>query len=332
MLHYGTDRDILHTALAWLTQGHQPALVTVVKTWGSSPRPVSSLMVMREDGRHAGSVSGGCVEEDLVQRYSEQQLAGSFPTIVDYGINRQEATRFGLPCGGRLELLVEQLDNSSQLQALLDKLAQNELVSRRVCLHTGEVSLHRATAAEEFSYTPDHVTKVFGPRWQMLLIGAGHLSHYVAQMALLLDYHVIVCDPREEYQATWLHSEIGQATEFVRSMPDDAVTALAGHPRSIVITLTHDPKLDDMALLEALASPAFYVGAIGSHKNNQLRRERLQTLGVTPPQLARLHAPVGLPIGSHTPPEIAVAILAELTALRNQARNSAPTSASAARG
>jgi xanthine dehydrogenase accessory factor len=317
MPSYGSDRELLQTAITWLQQGHTLALVTVAKTWGSSPRPAGSLMLMREDGVHAGSVSGGCVEEDLVTRYRQGQLAEQFPTLVDYGMNRQQATRFGLPCGGRLELVVEQLDNPAHLQLLIDKIANNELITRRLCLTTGEVSLHPASAEDEFSYRPTAINKVFGPRWQMLLIGAGHLSHYVAQMALMLDYQVIVCDPREEYREVWLASEIGRTTQFVTEMPDDAVQHYARHPRSVVITLTHDPKLDDMALLDALSSNAFYVGAIGSKQNNAQRRQRLKELGLTPQELQRLHAPVGLPIGSHTPPEIAVSILAEITALRN---------------
>lgn len=322
MPSYGSDRELLQTAITWLQQGHVLALVTVAKTWGSSPRPAGSLMLMRNDGVHAGSVSGGCVEEDLVARYRQGELANRFPSSIDYGVNRQQATRFGLPCGGRLELVVEQLDNSAQLQILLDKIQHNELITRRLCLNTGEVSLHPASAADDFSYSPDAVSKVFGPRWQMLLIGAGHLSHYVAQIALMLDYHVIVCDPREEYREAWLDSEIGRATQFVTDMPDDAVQQYARHPRSVVITLTHDPKLDDMALLDALSSNAFYVGAIGSTQNNAQRRQRLKELGLTPQELQRLHAPVGLSIGSHTPPEIAVSILAEITALRNQAPQS----------
>ena len=328
MPRYGTDREILETAISWLQQDHQVALVTVVRTWGSSPRPIGSLMLMRADGVHAGSVSGGCVEEDIVARYRAQQLASSYPTLIDYGIDRQEATRFGLPCGGRLELLVEELDNQVQLQTLLDKIQNKELISRQVCLNTGEVSLHTASASDDFSYTNDYVKKVFGPRWQMLLIGAGHLSQYVAQMALMLDYHVIVCDPREEYEQAWRLNDSEPATEFVRMMPDDAVQTYATHPRSIVITLAHDPKLDDMALMDALNSRAFYVGAIGSQKNNEIRRERLKELGITSQQLQRLHAPVGLPIGSHTPPEIAVSILAEVTAFRHGAKilgvNAAP--------
>ena len=317
MPHYGTDREILETAINWLQQGHRPALVTVVRTWGSSPRPVGSLMLMREDGVHVGSVSGGCVEEDLVARYRNQQLGSTYPTLIDYGTNQQESIRFGLPCGGRLELLVEELDNQVQLQTLLEKIQKSELISRQVCLNTGETSLHAASPSDEFTYTNDYVKKIFGPRWQMLLIGAGHLSQYVAQIALMLDYHVIVCDPREEYQQGWpLADEPG--IEMVGMMPDEAVQAYAIHPRSIVLTLAHDPKLDDMALMEALISNAFYVGAIGSQRNSEKRRERLTELGLMAQQIQRLHAPVGLPIGSHAPPEIAVSILAEITALRHE--------------
>jgi len=321
MTSYGSDRELLQTALSWLHAGHRLALVTVAKTWGSSPRPAGSLMLMREDGVHAGSVSGGCVEEDLVSRYCNGELAAQLPTLVDYGVDRQQAIRFGLPCGGRLELVVEQLELLAHIQLLLDKIGRQELFTRRLCLNTGEVSLHGASADDDFSYAPaDSIRKVFGPRWQMLLIGAGHLTHYVAQLALMLDYRVIVCDPREEYRDVWLESEIGRATEFITEMPDDAVRRYGLHPRSVIITLAHDPKLDDLALLDALGSKAFYVGAIGSRQNQLRRRERLQQMGITPQELERLHAPVGLPIGSHTPPEIAVSILAEITALRNQSR------------
>lgn len=323
---YSTDREILQTALDWLAQGHQPALVTVARTWGSSPRPAGSLMLVRDDGRVCGSVSGGCVEEDLLARYRDGQLGDAFPTLVDYGVNRAEATRLGLPCGGRLELLIERLDNPAPLTLLLNRLKANALMQRRVCLSTGEVSLHAATAADDFRYTGSDLVKVFGPRWQLLLIGAGHLSRYVAAIALMLDYRVIVCDPRDDDR----QDAVIDGVERVHSMPDDAVQTYATHSRSVVVALTHDPRLDDMALLDALASPAFYVGAIGSRQNSAQRRQRLQALGVSAEQLARLHAPVGLPIGSHAPPEIAVSILAEITALRNRAQQAVPGAASAA--
>ena len=326
MPRYSTDREILQIAIRWLEQGHRPLLVTVARTWGSSPRPVSSLMLMREDGRLSGSVSGGCVEQDLLARYHDQQLGDTFPTLINYGINRAEATRLGLPCGGRLELLVEQLDSTAPLQTLLNKIKANELVARRVCLTTGEVSLHPASAGDDFYYTNATLGKIFGPRWQILLIGAGHLSEYVAQIALMMNYRVIICDPRE----STIDKSAFDGCELVNSMPDDAVQTCANHERSIVVALTHDPKLDDMALLDALASPAFYVGAIGSKLNCDKRRERLKSLGIAAQQLQRLHAPVGLAIGSHSPPEIAVSIMAEITSLRHQAKQNSQHAISAA--
>jgi len=313
MQSYGTDQDVLQTASEWMQQGHEVALVTVLKTWGSSPRPPGSLFVMRHDGLMAGSVSGGCVEEDLVQRYRSQQLSNSYPVRIDYGVNREDAMRFGLPCGGRLELLVEQLQDPAQLQSLLDALRQQQLVARTVDLQSGRVSLQPAKAEQDFVYTNTQVRKILGPQWNMLLIGAGHLSHYVSQLGLMLGYRVIVCDPREEYAQGWQV----EGTELTTMMPDDAVQQYARQPRSIVLALTHDPKLDDMALLDALNTQAFYVGAIGSQRNCDARRKRLKDLGITPANLQRLHAPVGLPIGSHTPPEIAVSILAEITQQRN---------------
>ena len=317
MQSYGADQEVLQTAYKWLQQGHEVALVTVLKTWGSSPRPLGSLMIMRRDGIHSGSISGGCVEQDLVQRYRDQQLSEPYPTRVDYGVNRTDATRFGLPCGGRLELLIEhlddQLDSRGQLQQLLDALQQHQLITRQVDLQTGKVTLQVASTEEHFVYTNSYVRKIFGSQWNMLLIGAGHLSQYVSPMALMLGYRVIVCDPRDEYAQNWKV----EGTELTTLMPDDAVQYYAQQPRSIVVALTHDPKLDDMALMVALDSPAFYVGAIGSQRNCELRRQRLKELGLTPGQLQGLHAPTGLPIGSHTPAEIALSILAEVTQQRN---------------
>lgn len=313
MQSYGTDQDVLRTASEWLQQGHEVALVTVLKTWGSSPRPPGSLLIMRPDGLIAGSVSGGCVEEDLVQRFCSQQLSDCYPVRIDYGVNREDATRFGLPCGGRLELLIEQLSDAAQLQQLVDALRNQQLVARHVDLQTGQVSLQDAKVEQEFTYTNIYVRKILGPQWNMLLIGAGHLSQYVSQLGLMLGYRVIVCDPREDYARGWQV----EGTELTTLMPDDAVQHYARQPRSIVLALTHDPKLDDLALLDALNMQVFYVGSIGSQRNCDTRRLRLKELGLTTAKLQRLHAPVGLPIGSHTPPEIAVSIMAEITQLRN---------------
>ena len=317
---YSTDREVLEMAVRWLDEGRRTALVTVAKTWGSSPRPVGALMLMESDGAFVGSVSGGCVEADLVRHYRTGELGEQFPTLVGYGVDSETASRLGLPCGGRLELLVEQLDSAAPLRQLLDKLGAGQLVARRVCLGTGEASLHAVTAATDtFFCQDDTLTKVFGPRWLLLLIGDGQLSRYVTQIALLLGYRVIICDPRDVAVAETLPDGV----ERVSMMPDEAVQAYVKQARSVVVALTHDPKLDDMALVDALDSPAFYVGALGSRLNSERRRARLQTLGLTAAQLQRLHAPVGLPIGSHAAPEIALSIMAEVTALRNRTRQRA---------
>ncbi len=323
MNHYGSDYDVLLKAHEWLGDGHEVLLVTVLKTWGSSPRPVGSVMIMSSKGILHGSVSGGCVEEDLLQRYLDQQLSATFPTQLDYGVNRAEASRFGLPCGGRLELLIEQLNDAVALQQLLDAIQQQHLITRQVDLQTGKVSLQVASTQQPFEYNNLTVRKVFGVQWTLLLIGAGHLSYYVSQMALMLDYRVIVCDPRQEYAQNWQV----EGTELTTLMPDEAVQHYAQGARSVVVALTHDPKLDDMALLDALTSTAFYVGAIGSQRNCQARRDRLRQMGLTSTQISRLHAPTGLAIGSHTPAEIAVSILAEITRQRNVVNHSVETPA-----
>jgi len=307
-----SDKEVLRAAREWLEAGHNTYLVTVVKTWGSSPRPVGSLLAVCEDGRFVGSVSGGCVEDDLVGRLSARTFK-SLPCLDTYGVTADQTARFGLPCGGRLDLLVERLAGPEPVRAVLQMLEDRRLVARRVCLATGEVSLHPATVQDEFRFDEQNVVKVFGPAWRLLLIGAGQLSRCTAEMALALDYDVVVCDPREDYARNW---EV-PGTVLDTRMPDDAVRDLRDDARSGVVALTHDPKLDDLALLEALATDVFYVGALGSSANNASRRERLRKMGLSGEQLGRLHGPVGLPIGSRTPAEIALAILAEITALRH---------------
>jgi xanthine dehydrogenase accessory factor len=306
------DREVLRTAVDWLTAGETVYLATVAKTFGSSPRPPGSLAALRADGRFVGSVSGGCMEEDLVARLRAGRLPEKFPAVITYGVTQAEAQRFGLPCGGKLELVLERLESAASLKSILDKIDARQLVVRQLCLDTGEASLHPATVREEFSCDEKNLRKLFGPSWRLLLIGAGQLSRFVAQMGLALDYEVIVCEPREELASLWRVD----GASIDEGMPDDAVRVLADECCA-VLALTHDPKLDDMALLEALESPAFYVGALGSRANNDKRRARLVTLGVSRENLARLHGPVGLPIGSKTPAEIAIAVLAGVTAARH---------------
>lgn len=309
----GTDTEVLGTACQWLRDGQRVALVTVMRTWGSSPRPPGSLLAMSSGGALVGSVSGGCVEEQLLARFRSDELAEPFPTRVDFGIDRAEAGRIGLPCGGRLELLVEELPTAEPVEALLARLDAGDLVARRVCLRTGEVSLHPGQGRPELEVSEDAVVKVLGPAWHLLLVGDGQLARVLATMARLLDYGVTICDPRDDFADPAPLPDVA----YSRLPPDDAVRAMADQPRTAIVALAHDPKQDDLALMEALASRAFYVGALGSHRTAATRRERLAQVGLTPTQIERLRGPAGLPIGSKRPAEIALSILAEITAARN---------------
>ena len=307
------DLQVLKSACAWVKSGHRVVLVTVVKTWGSAPRPIGALTAIRDDGMLEGSVSGGCIEDDMILRVRNKNLVQDKPVTTQYGVSAEEASRFGLPCGGTLELVLEPLSAESGLDKLLAHVERHELVKRTLDMKTGRATITPAVNSDQLSFDGDNFVSVHGPRWRLLIVGAGQLSKYLAQMGQALDYNIVVCDPREEYTEGWDVPGV----EIVRGMPDDVVTELNLDGHSAVVTLTHDPKLDDMALLEALKSPAFYVGAIGSKKNNDARRERLAGFDLSAGEIARLRGPVGLKIGSKTPPEIAIAILAEMTAVKN---------------
>jgi len=313
------DIAVLRALRDWRVQNMRAVLATVVHTWGSSPRPVGAMMALREDGRSVGSVSGGCIEDDLIGQYTQVSGAASMdapaPTkLVRYGVKADEAHRFGLPCGGTLELLLEFNPDPASLTALMTQLDAGHLVHRRVCRNTGAVTLTRAEVPDTLRLDAQFLVNTLGPGYRMLLIGAGALSEYLATMALFNGFGVTVCDPRLHGAA--LNVVPGVAT--VTDMPDDAVIAFAPDARSCVIALTHDPKLDDLALLEAIHSPAFYVGAIGSRRNNALRRQRMiEHLGETEESLSALRGPIGIYIGSKTPAEIAVSVMAEVLAVKN---------------
>jgi xanthine dehydrogenase accessory factor len=307
------DLQVLKSTAQWLKQGRSVVLATVVETWGSAPRPAGALLAVRDDGQVAGSVSGGCVEDDLIERIRKRELAGDKPELTVYGITKEEAARFGLPCGGQLRIVLEPLREAPWLDQLLARVSARELVARELSLETGEVRLTAASRSDNMTFDGRLLRTVHGPRWRLLVIGAGQISRYLAQIGLALDYSVIVCDPREEYADTWDLPGV----EVVRGMPDDVITELNLDSHSAVVALTHDPKLDDLALIEALKSAAFYVGALGSRSNTAKRRKRLAEFDLSQAELERLHGPVGLRIGSKTPPEIAVAILAEMTAVRH---------------
>jgi xanthine dehydrogenase accessory factor len=320
------DVLVLRTLLGWRRAGQRALLATVVHTWGSSPRPVGSIMALGESGAVVGSVSGGCIEDDLIDRYTRAYARGSAgpghtmpsgpPQFTKYGVSADEAHRFGLPCGGTLELLLEFDPDAGHLATLVDGLAAGRMVQRTVHLATGAATLAPADAPEALRVDGERLVATFGPEYRMLLIGAGQISEYLATMALFSGFAVTVCDPREEYRGHW---NVPGAT-VATGMPDDVVAAFRPDARTCVVALTHDPKLDDLALLEALNSPAFYVGGIGSRRNNAARHARMaEHFGQTEASLVRLRGPLGIYIGSKTPPEIAVSIMAEVLAVKNGA-------------
>lgn len=307
------DLEVLKSSVRWQQARHGVLLVTVVRTWGSSPRPEGAMLAVRDDGLVVGSVSGGCIEDDIIDRVRREGIHASRPEAIKYGISAEEAHRFGLPCGGTIELVAEPLKAASGIAELLDAVESGRLVARTLDMANGAATLGPAQATDGLAFDGDKLLTIHGPRYRMLVIGAGQLSKYLCQIAVGLGFHVTVCDPREEYTETW---DIPGVT-MVRTMPDDTVMDMKLDERSAVIALTHDPKLDDLALMEALRTPAFYVGALGSRRNNQARRERLKEFDLTDLELARLHGPVGIYIGSRTPPEIAISILAEVIAAKN---------------
>ena len=310
---FAEEQEVMIAAADWLGSGKTVALATVIRTWGSSPRPPGSLLAMNKNGQFVGSVSGGCVEQALINSYTRDEISETFPTMIDYGVDRQQAARLGLPCGGRLELLIEHLVSVEQLDLLLARLREGKLVARHVSLETGEVNLSSGDQCVEFSVSDEAVIKVFGPTWHLLLIGDGQLARYLATIARLLDYRVTICDPREDFADPFPLPDV----TYSRQMPDDIVRTLADQPRTAVVALAHDPKQDDLALTAALESKAFYVGALGSVRSAAARQKRLLEMGFKREQIQRVHGPAGLTIGSKRPSEIAVSILAEITAIRN---------------
>ena len=309
-----SDHTILSSLLEALTQGEQPWLVTVTETIGSSPRPVGSLVVFRADGSQIGSVSGGCVEEDLI----EQLLAGAFhgPAVhfTEYGVSAEDNEKWGLPCGGRLELAIQQLDSKDTdwVAGARQAMVERRTVLRRVDCISGESVLSATDQFTTLEKNEECLAHCFGPRQRLLLVGAGQLAANLSTLALAMDYEVLLTDSREWALDQWQGPDI----EKILGLPDDVVREYGSDELSAVITLSHDPRVDDMALMEALESAAWYVGALGSVRTTEKRLARLLKLGVEEKALARLHAPVGLSIGSKTTMEIAVSVMAQLTQLR----------------
>ena len=314
------DQQVLGRVRDWLVGGEPCWLATVVATYGSSPRPVGSLLTCNQDGVLEGSLSGGCVEDDLLEKLTSGKLAQDRAQFFRYGESAEEAEQLGLPCGGHLDIVVEPHLPTPASQAHFDRLVQRlsarGCVERTVLLNTGTFECRDVPAHGELRYDHDSgvLVQTYGPQDRLFVIGTNMVSAYVAEIAIALGYDVVVCDPRPDRLETFNVAGVHK----IGDMPDDGVLRYASDSHSAVVALTHDPRIDDMGLMVALKTDAFYVGAMGSARTSAHRRERLKDLDLTTREIEGLHAPIGLPIGSKTPPEIAVAVLAEITAVRKQ--------------
>lgn len=307
------DHSVLTTALEWKSE-KVIWLITVIKTYGSSPRPVGSMLLIRPDGVFKGSVSGGCIEDDIVDKATNGHLSRVKAELLTYGDTKENGRRFGLPCGGTLDILIEPILDFSWVEESLQLIKQQQVFLRLLDIKRLTVVIKEATRHSQLSFNGETLQTVFGPVWRLIIIGAGETSHYLARMAQALNYQIELCDPRVEIMSAW---DVPN-TKILTGMPDDALQAQQIDGHTAIVALTHDSKLDDMALWEALKSPAFYVGALGSKLTNAKRRERLALFDLSANEIAKLHGPIGLNIHSKTPPEIAISILAHIISVKNQ--------------
>ncbi|MFT4861869.1 MAG: xanthine dehydrogenase accessory factor [Pseudohongiellaceae bacterium] len=318
-----SQQQIITEVATWLSSAKPVWLCTILKTWGSSPRPIGAMMACTLEGELVGSVSGGCIEEDFVQQLRDGSLKARFdaeqkPFVVQYGMTEAEQARLKLPCGGQLHVLLEYIEptaaNQQLFSRLQDDLEKHHKVSRVVDLASGAMSATQSSNEIAVVVTGSTLSHSLSPMYRLLLLGAGDVAKYVAEMAIALEYDVTLCDPRPNYLDNWAVAGV----EVTARLPDDVVRDHFSNPYSGIIALAHDPRVDDMALMEALKTEAFYIGAMGSERTSAARRQRLPELGLSEAEIALLHAPIGFQINSKTPAEIAIAIMAEVTAVRHK--------------
>jgi xanthine dehydrogenase accessory factor len=321
--------QVIKTVCEWLEQGDRVFFVTVLNTWGASPRPVGSLFAFNVDKyKQVGSLSGGCIEEDLIQFLVKQ--SESLPELFflkRYGDKDGDKERYLLPCGGTLELLIETLFDNQKYQHFLDILQTLEahksttrllkfLATDYSCILKTDNS-DKVAPILSFSSDQTELLHRLNPVYQLLIVGAGDVTNYVDLFAKTLDFNVTICEPRKDYSQRLTQFESNTPIHY--GLPDDLIRSNFSGRNTAIICLAHDPKVDDMALMEALTnSDAFYIGAMGSLKTTENRKVRLQTLGIQEKQLSKLRAPIGLNIHSKTPQEIAISILAELISARHK--------------
>ena len=327
------DHTLLTAAATWLDQGWRVAVATVIATWGSSPRPVGSLLVVRGDGAFEGSVSGGCIETAVVSEALDLLQDGEPPRVLDVGVTNREAWEAGLACGGRLRVQVRAVTDPAPLRALVEQapaalvhglaFPAGAVVSDAGV--TGDLELddlqlaavRAAIAADRSTVLDTRRGEVFAlvqnPPLRLIVVGAVHIAQALVPLARTVGFQVTVVDPRGAFATAARMPGVA----LVEAWPGEALADLHLDARTAVITLTHEPRLDDAALEHALHSPAYHIGSLGSRRTHAARLERLRRRGISEADLGRIKGPVGLPLGGRRPEEIALSIVAELVAARH---------------
>lgn len=317
---YNLDLHVLNTGLQW-AKTHELWLCTVLCTYGSSPRPPGAMMIIRKGGHYCGSLSGGCIEESFIARINQDTFSAS-SQIVRYGEGGYEPDK-ALPCGGILDILLERLPQGDEttvyLQQMYDALLTATAMKKKVILPHACQSLQPTTytSSTSTSYENNEITLTLSTAPRLVVGGLSNVAIFCANFAVTLGFETIVCEHREDIIAN-MASSLDKGVRLINQFPAMYLEREGCHAGTAILSLTHDPRIDDLTMMEAVNLPAFYIGAMGSKKNSLRRKERLGQYGdLTPDQLKRIHAPVGLDIGSKTPSEIALSVLADIVRYKN---------------
>lgn len=313
----GSNWFVIQHLNNWLAQGISPWLATVIKTYGSSPRPIGSMMIYHPDKGIIGSLSGGCIEQELMAQLATGQAESEEPVqprIIRYGESPDQQVRLALPCGGHLDILLEKisLQHQDHFEKITEALKNRVWISRHIDLNTGKLSIMNDITELDVQRDKNTLIHALKPHDKLLLVGAGEVARCLAEIAKNLEFEVTLCDYRDEFLQGWQVDGI----QLINTMPDDLINEAFHDNHCAIVALAHDPRIDDMAMMEALKTQAFYIGAMGSLVTSAQRRKRLTELDLDQQQINKLHAPIGLDIRSRTPYEIAVSIAAHLIAER----------------
>lgn len=312
--------DILTPMSVWLKENRKVSLATVISTWGSSPRPVGGQMAIDSNGEIIGSVSGGCIEGAVITEGINSINDGK-TRVKDYGISNNMAWEVGLACGGELKVLIQPLDIQDKIVfSIVDNIKNREAVKLRIDCSNGLRIIDNTLTNQTSLYDKEknEFIHVIDPKPRLFVVGAVHIAQALISLAAITDFEIILIDPREHFATEKRFPNCKILTEW----PDIALSCFNLDKSTHLVTLTHDPKIDDPALIYSLKKNIGYIGSLGSKKTHQKRCERLTSLGFSDNDINKIHAPIGLDIKGKTPAEIAVSIIAEIISFRRKSHDS----------